>query len=276
MKRNFSTLSTIVIVTLLSLHSVIAEARWSYFDYYWLSLLTPKAPATGVQGIQGVKGDTGATGATGATGNTGATGVSAPVHEIGEQYQGGIVFWVDADGQHGLIAAKADQGAATWSDANNPSQSYYWTGTTGNYPNDVSGPMGDGLYGGAMNTTSIVAQQNTLSTLQSLNGVNPYPLKVASAAQLVMDYAVYDDGVSECRSGSGVNQCYGDWYLPGINELNLLYNVRELIGGFSNRSYWSSTEYWFNLAWYVNFENGTGSSGGDKKDIALVRAIRPF
>jgi hypothetical protein len=186
------------------------------------------------------------------------------------------VFWVDADGQHGLIAAKADQGAATWSDANNPSQSYYWTGTTGNYPNDVSGPMGDGLYGGAMNTTSIVAQQNTLSTLQSLNGVNPYPLKVASAAQLVMDYAVYDDGVSDCRSGSGVNQCYGDWYLPGINELNLLYNVRKMIGGFSNRYYWSSTESWFNHAWHLNFKNGSGGSDGDKKDIALVRAIRPF
>ena len=30
-------------------------------------------------------------------------------HFIGESYGGGIVFWVDATGQHGLIAATSDQ-----------------------------------------------------------------------------------------------------------------------------------------------------------------------
>lgn len=29
--------------------------------------------------------------------------------KIGDLYKGGIVFWVDAIGQHGLIAATADQ-----------------------------------------------------------------------------------------------------------------------------------------------------------------------
>lgn len=31
------------------------------------------------------------------------------MHVIGENYQGGIIFWVDASGQHGLIAATSDQ-----------------------------------------------------------------------------------------------------------------------------------------------------------------------
>ncbi|MFO3037072.1 collagen-like protein [Legionella pneumophila serogroup 1] len=29
-------------------------------------------------------------------------------HHIGEEYNGGIVFWVDQTGQHGLIASKTD------------------------------------------------------------------------------------------------------------------------------------------------------------------------
>ncbi len=45
---------------------------------------------------------------------------------IGEQYRGGIVFYVDGTGQHGLVAAKEDmrghspgkdEGRFTWSDA---------------------------------------------------------------------------------------------------------------------------------------------------------------
>lgn len=32
-----------------------------------------------------------------------------PVHFLGEQYAGGKIFYLDASGQHGLIAALADQ-----------------------------------------------------------------------------------------------------------------------------------------------------------------------
>jgi predicted RecA/RadA family phage recombinase len=56
-----------------------------------------------------------------------ATSVKAfPVPKtIGQAYQGGIVFYVDLDGMHGLIAARADQGAAvTWSNVNGTNQNY--------------------------------------------------------------------------------------------------------------------------------------------------------
>ena len=33
----------------------------------------------------------------------------AQKHTTGERFGGGIVFWVDSTGQHGLIASKADQ-----------------------------------------------------------------------------------------------------------------------------------------------------------------------
>jgi hypothetical protein len=38
--------------------------------------------------------------------------VGNPTLTIGQSYQGGIIFWLDATGQHGLIAATADQSAS--------------------------------------------------------------------------------------------------------------------------------------------------------------------
>ncbi len=34
--------------------------------------------------------------------------------KIGQTYQGGIIFYLDASGDHGLIAAPADQGVTSW------------------------------------------------------------------------------------------------------------------------------------------------------------------
>jgi hypothetical protein len=64
---------------------------------------------TGPAGAPGPAGANGPAGPAGATGPAGPTGESAPVHVIGESYGGGIVFDVDDEGQHGLIATTADQ-----------------------------------------------------------------------------------------------------------------------------------------------------------------------
>ena len=39
---------------------------------------------------------------------------SAPIHYIGENFGGGIIFYIDGTGQHGLISATIDQGSAQW------------------------------------------------------------------------------------------------------------------------------------------------------------------
>lgn len=47
--------------------------------------------------------------------------ISAPTaaHYVGEYYEGGIIFGVDEDDQHGLIAAVEDQGSnAAWYNEN--------------------------------------------------------------------------------------------------------------------------------------------------------------
>ncbi|MFT5216400.1 MAG: hypothetical protein ACI83H_001522, partial [Glaciecola sp.] len=61
----------------------------------------------GVAGTQGIQGETGATGADGAAGSTSPCDLS-----IGDTYQGGIIFYLDASGCHGLIAASSDQSAS--------------------------------------------------------------------------------------------------------------------------------------------------------------------
>jgi hypothetical protein len=50
-----------------------------------------------------------------ATDNALSAAINSSKHFLGEQYGGGIVFYVYDDGQHGLIAAPADQGTNPWS-----------------------------------------------------------------------------------------------------------------------------------------------------------------
>jgi hypothetical protein len=119
-------------------------------------------------------------------------------HHIGEKYGGGIVFYVYDGGLHGLIAARADQ-----------QRTYiqWYNGT-----DKLTGSRGDGVNAGAMNTALIVAAQ-----INDTPGGN-------FAAKLCADYSV--------KGADGVT--YGDWYLPSITELNLLYKQKLVVGGFKN------------------------------------------
>jgi hypothetical protein len=68
-------------------------------------------------------------------------------------------------------------------------------------------------------------------------------------------------------------------YLPSKDELNKLYLSRHLIGGFSDNTYWSSTEdasgsNW-NMAWAQSFNNGAQAIA-DRSNSLRVRAVRSF
>jgi hypothetical protein len=156
---------------------------------------------------------------------------------IGDSYGGGIIFWLDGTGQHGLIVATTDQ-----------STGIQWYNGTFRY----TGATGDGLYAGAMNTTILVATQ--IADNQTGN----------FAAKVCADYSVIVDGVT-----------YGDWYLPSKYELNLLYLQKDLIGGFASAYYWSSSELSDGIAWSQGFGDGN-QQGGFKTGTSRVRAIRAF
>jgi len=68
---------------------------------------------------------------------------------------------------------------------------------------------------------------------------------------------------------------YSDWYLPSQDELNVLYQNREAIGGFTGNSYWSSTELGQGYAYRQDFSAGT-QGYSLKTSMLYVRAIRTF
>jgi hypothetical protein len=153
---------------------------------------------------------------------------------IGDTYQGGIIFYLDASGCHGLIAAPGDQStSAAWYNGSNMDTRAY----------------GSGLFEGKYNTKMINWQQGGTT----------------SAAAICANYGDFK------------------WYLPSIEELNLMYenigqgNALGLgnIGGFVNAFYWSSTEYDINVAWEQHFSIGFQSNYG-KSATDFVRAVRAF
>ena len=174
--------------------------------------------------------------------NTAKVGVTT--HAIGDSFGGGIVFFVYDGGQHGLIAATADQ-----------SSGIRWYG--GSETNTRA--RADGIGAGLKNTAIIIANQGPVDGN-------------AFAATVCNEYSVTLDGVT-----------YGDWYLPSKYELNLMYenigpgNFMELgnVGNFTTDSYWSSTETDNLGAWTQVFDYGNQRSIY-KVFTVNVRAVRAF
>ena len=77
-----------------------------------------------------------------------------------------------------------------------------------------------------------------------------------------------------------------DWYLPSIQELNMLWNnyftvVKSLsqISGatqLGSAAYWSSSESINFNAWYFSFSYGNAYYGSNKSSTYFVRAVRAF
>lgn len=189
-------------------------------------------------------------------------------YQIGDFAQGGIIFWLDETGSHGLVCSKSDQSSGiSWE-----------PGTEG----VKTMALGDGPYSGKMNTLIIV------STLGYGNG-QPYAASLCNELQITEGKFTY-----------------GDWYLPSKEELNLMFLNRKLIdqvaivnGGsefyFANKGeprnyYWSSTDIDYRIepaninepgkrgAWSHNFRKGGKEFQlpGQKYMKFSVRAIRSF
>ncbi len=72
---------------------------------------------------------------------------------------------------------------------------------------------------------------------------------------------------------------YTDWFLPSIDELNLMYARLKLAdkGGFQNDWYWSSSQYNAEaFARIYNFSDGTNGHSPKSYTGNYVRAIRAF
>ena len=181
------------------------------------------------------------------TGTITETDPTVTTYSVGDFAQGGIVFWVDETGRHGLVCAKQDQSIV-----------YRWNAGT----NGITRARGDGPFSGELNTSIIISSQVSIG-----DDEGDY------AAQICNELQITEGG-----------KTYGDWYLPSKEELNLIYQNKATIdatavlnGGssFDDGFYWSSTENSSITAWEQNFFNGV-QNNLNKTFTDKVRAVRAF
>jgi hypothetical protein len=181
--------------------------------------------------------------------------LSQAPHYIGEEYRGGVIFWMDESKQHGLIASKIDV----------TSEGIQWrNGASGN---KVTNARGDGIGAGETNTRLIVASQ----TIDNQKG--------RFAALLASQFQIQVDGVTPCKTPINKSSvCYGDWYLPSAFELQLMHtHLRQgNLSFFAPDFYWASTESSVANAWLINFSTGELVSGNKADTSARVRAVSRF
>ncbi|GEM_PF-842681 len=179
-------------------------------------------------------------------------------HEVGEKYGGGIIFYVDASGQHGLIVAKYDINVSyvdEW-DGKSYTGKYRWA--TNQYENKNEQDYAYQSVGGT-GTAIGTGKQNTKRILVKYPGLR-YPNSAAA--------------VATAFQGGG----YHDWFLPSIDELNEIYRQKKNIGDFSSNScYWSSSEVTnFKALYKVFYGVDVGRVTGNKAFDCLVRLLWTF
>ena len=169
---------------------------------------------------------------------------TSATYSIGDVVNGGVVFWLDSTGQHGLVAAFSDVATAV-----------QW-----------------GCYGTDLPIVPNVPFNG--------NGGNPPGL----GAEIGDGFNNTNDILQDCPSAPAALAARSlgpQWFLPSSKELNQMYinkTTLEAVSGFTafdNGNYWSSTEitahrvmkYWF----------GAGIQDWHEKDSTFrVRAVRAF
>jgi len=230
--------------------------------------LTGPAGPQGEQGLAGLQGPIGLTGATGPQGPIGLTGPAGPQGPIGLTGPAGPQGPAGSGGFNHFIGEFFGGGVVfhVWKDPSgiehglvistvNQNTSLTWSNVT----STSVGISANSSWNGLANSNAIVAQSNHSS----------------SAASLCLNYTYIPTGEN-------------DWYLPSIDELQLIFNnrfnINQTLNSISNSdllplsaNFWSSTEQpnSASQAWSLIFTDGTVTPV-NKTSPRFVRAIRSY
>ncbi len=170
----------------------------------------------------------------------------ASKHYVGELYGGGVVFWVDNTGQHGLIISMIDL-----------STSQIWS----NISNQEIGSSAQSDWDGNSNTSAIINQSGHSN----------------SAAKLCTDY-------SNADYGTGIYNDWYLPSITELNHIwNNFYEIQKALDSDGNSTtttieqtiYWSSSEFSSTNPWQFSFSSGYISTT-HKDYYRCVRAVRAF
>jgi hypothetical protein len=169
-------------------------------------------------------------------------------HYPGELSGGGVVFYVDRTGEHGLIVSMTDLNPEKWSNVN-----------------DSIGTAAKSPWNGQSNTNAIIAQAG----------------HTTSAAKLCDDY-------TNINYGTGIFSDWFLPAISQLSQLySNIYEVNKTLENDGNSSttsvyykpYWSSTENWNiyarGYACFFNFETCT-CDRYSKSNPLVIRAVRSF
>ena len=178
----------------------------------------------------------------------------SPKYTIGQYAEGGVVFWLDSTGQHGLVCSIEDMA------------------------NGVRLPWG------------VIALANATSNGLVLGcdsaGKITTPGKIDTNL-IVAQNGPYDSGSNAYAAGACAvyrGGGYDDWYLPSLDELGLIEAMRSVINTTSTNHggsalqddvYWSSFECGNGAAWCQGFSDGS-QGYVIKTNTYFVRAVRAF
>lgn len=168
-------------------------------------------------------------------------------HYVGQLYGGGVVFWVDQTGQHGLVCSMIDL-----------STSQEWSNIY-----TLIGETAQSNWDGLSNSSAIVSQSGHTN----------------SAAKLCLDYtnADYGTGIFSDWYLPAIDQLHllSNVVYQVEKTLDSDGNVATTVFGRQDQSYWSSSEVKDGQAAYY-FDFNQGGQDWGKIFTFNVRAVRSF